>query len=127
MRNLPSVLNGQKRARSTGSPFGAAWGRPAIRLRCGVAEPATFVSEVKLQTGPPCLTVNGVDWYLQGEDPPSFAETSSSQTLTVTTVFRKPAIELVIPERYGTQGPSTAMALLTDVIKRYTTLSERCL
>ena len=117
---LPKTLNGQSRLTSTRSPFGAIWGDPAIVLRCGVPEPAAFTSNAYAS----CLTVNGIDWYLSGD---SGNGASSDGPITVTTVYRDPAIEVTVPASYGTQGPSTAMALLTQVIRAHTTASKRCL
>lgn len=123
MRGLPAELNHQKRRTSTGSAFGAAWGNPAIVLRCGVPEPAGAVWSPNNASS--CLTVNGVDWFLQGE-PPAQDATASSGTLTVTTMYRSIAVEVTVPNSYGTQGPSTAMALLTSAIKRNTEVLHRC-
>lgn len=124
MAQLPRTLVQQPRITSTGSPFGAIWGDPAIVLRCGVPEPAVFVHGIKDKLGPPCQTVNGIDWYLDDHVPD---DASSSQRITVTTVFRSPAIEVSVPAHYGTQGPGTAMALLTGVIRAHTTVSNHCL
>lgn len=119
MKALPATLDGQRRVTSTGSRFGAAWGRPAIIVRCGVPEPRSFVP---LQ-GSPCQTVNGIDWYLTSDVP---ADASSDQPIVMVTVYRKPAIEVSVPASYGTQGPGTAMALLTDVIRAHTAVSAHC-
>lgn len=119
MKALPQTLDGQPRVASTGSRFGAAWGHPAIIVRCGVAEPRGFVP---LQ-GSPCQTVNGIDWYLSSDVP---ADATSDQPIVVVTVYRKPAIEVAVPASYGTQGPGTAMALLTDVIRAHTSVSAHC-
>ena len=119
MSALPTTMNRQSRVRSTGSAFGAAWGDPAIVLRCGVPEPSAFTQNNYAS----CLTVNGIDWYLAGDSGDGAA---SDQPITVTTVYRNPAVEVTVPASYGTQGPSTAMALLTSVIRAHTTVSKRC-
>lgn len=124
MAALPATLNGQPRVHATGYEFGAAWGKPAIVLRCGVPEPTAFVQAIKKQEGPPCQTVNGIDWYLSGTVPD---DASSNQRITVTTVYRTLAIEVSVPAHYGTQGPGTAMALLTDVIRAHTRATNHCL
>ena len=120
MASLPKTLNHRSRVTSTGSPFGAAWGDPAIVLRCGVPEPTGFTTNSYAN----CLTVNGIDWYLAGD---SGDGASTDHPITVTTVYRSPAIEVTVPAGYGTQGPSTAMALLTSVIQTNTKASKRCL
>lgn len=124
MASLPQTLNHQERVRSTGSAFGAAWGRPAIVLRCGVPIPTGFTNE-KTAAGnmASCLTVNGIDWFLDG-DPANGA--SANQTIKVTTLYRSPAVEVTVPGTYGTQGPGTAMALLTAVIRAHTNVSKHC-
>lgn len=119
MASLPKTLNRQARVTSTGSAFGAAWGNPAIVLRCGVLEPSDFTSNNYAS----CLTVNGIDWYLAGD---SGNGADPSQPITVTTVYRTPALDVTVPASYGTQGPSTAMALLTRVIQEHTRASKRC-
>lgn len=119
MKALPPTLDGQPRVTSTGSRFAAAWGNPAIIVRCGVPEPRSFVPV----QGSPCQTVNGIDWYLNSDVPTA---STSDQAIVVVTVYRKPAIEVSVPASYGTQGPSTAMALLTDVVRAHTTVSAHC-
>ncbi|MGN6722581.1 MAG: DUF3515 domain-containing protein [Marmoricola sp.] len=124
MAALPKTLNHQARVKSTGSAFGAAWGNPAIVLRCGVPVPAGFAAEnTPAGNMASCLTVNGIDWFLNGD---SSNGADPSRPITVTTVYRSPALELTVPASYGTQGPSTAMALLTSVIRDHTKASKRC-
>lgn len=120
MRDLPTALVSQWQRKTTGSKFAAAWGSPAIVLRCGIPEPRSFNKYSS------CLTANGVDWYLEGDIPP-MSETPPPGELTVTTVYRKPVIQVVVPNHYGTQGPSTAMAQLASLITAHTTASKRCL
>lgn len=120
MRDLPTTLNSQQRRRVTGAAFAAAWGEPAIVVRCGVAEPKSFNKYAN------CQTVNGIDWFLQGQVP-AMSDTPPPGELTVTTIYRKPAIQVVVPNNYGTQGPSTAMAQLTSVINAHTVASKHCL
>ena len=119
LRSLPTQINHQKQRKTTGSAFGAAWGNPAIVLRCGVAEPTQFDPYAS------CLTVNGVDWFLEGQVP-SMDGTSTPGALTITTVYRKPAISVVIPNSNGTQGPGLAMLALAQTVKAHTTVSQHC-
>lgn len=54
---LPDRLDGQeRRATAPESDLTAAWGEPAITLRCGVARPAELTPTSDL------VTVDGVDW-----------------------------------------------------------------
>lgn len=116
---LPQTLNQNSPLTSQKAPFGAVWGNPGIVLRCGVVEPTGFTSNSYAS----CLTVNGVDWYLTGD---SGNGADPNQPITVTTVYRSPAIEVTVPANYGTQGPSTAMALLAPVIQAHTKVQKRC-
>ncbi len=55
---LPVSIEGALlRSTNPGSPGTKAWGDPAIVMRCGVAEPATYSATSQL------LVVNGVNWY----------------------------------------------------------------
>ena len=63
--DLPDRLDGQARRTTVpSSGLTAAWGDPAIILRCGVDVPAAYGPTAELST------VNGVDWsaYLQTSD-----------------------------------------------------------
>jgi hypothetical protein len=55
---LPAQL-GDRPARQVraSSPYVAAWGEPAVVLRCGVARPPSFLSTVEVQD------INGVTWF----------------------------------------------------------------
>ena len=41
------------------SPYVAAWGEPAVTLRCGVARPPSFVATADVQQ------INGVSWFAE--------------------------------------------------------------
>ena len=63
--DLPGRLDGRdRRDTSPGSDRTAAWGHPAVTLRCGVSRPdgLTATSEV--------IAVDGVEWYLTEPSPP---------------------------------------------------------
>ena len=58
---MQDAVGDQPRAEVTGNPLGAAWGDPAIVLRCGV--PVTG------PTSAPCLEAGGLDWtFTETED-----------------------------------------------------------
>ncbi|MCQ0019844.1 DUF3515 domain-containing protein [Actinomadura madurae] len=62
---LPEKVHGEKRRdTSPGSPLTAAWGSPAIALRCGVPRPATLEPTSEL------VTINGIDWFGMPADRP---------------------------------------------------------
>jgi hypothetical protein len=54
-----SVEGALLRRTNPDTPGTAAWGDPAIVLRCGVSEPATYSPTSQL------LVINGVTWYPQ--------------------------------------------------------------
>ncbi|HEV7657769.1 MAG TPA: DUF3515 domain-containing protein [Mycobacteriales bacterium] len=63
------------------SPYVAAWGDPAITLRCGVARPPSFIATADVQQ------INGVSW---------FAERRGSTTAWVV-VDRPVYVEVLVP------------------------------
>ncbi|MGQ0624453.1 MAG: DUF3515 domain-containing protein, partial [Sporichthyaceae bacterium] len=57
---LPPRIDGEsRRVVEPPSPYTAAWGEPAVVLRCGVARPGGLTATSMLNT------VNGVDWFLE--------------------------------------------------------------
>ncbi len=85
---LPTTLADSPRRDTTGGPGTAAWGDPAILLRCGV-EPVAASTQ-------PCVGVPGsdgeVDWVVLAND-----GTGS----IVRTFGRDPAVEVEVPASYG--------------------------
>ena len=45
------------------SPYVAAWGEPAVTLRCGIARPPSFVATADVQQ------INGVSWFAERRGP----------------------------------------------------------
>ncbi|MDL4771677.1 DUF3515 domain-containing protein [Actinomadura xylanilytica] len=86
---LPEKVHGQSRRDTTpGSPLTAAWGSPAIALRCGVPRPAALLPTSQLST------INGVDWFGQPADRP----------VTWTAVARQSYVEVTVPAKYSPPG-----------------------
>jgi hypothetical protein len=85
MAALPSELLEQS-ARETepDSDVTAAWGEPAITVRCGVADPAALSPTSKL------LTVNGVDWFPE----------ELTEGYLFTTQERQVNVEVTVPDDY---------------------------
>ena len=103
---LPSELAGEERRDvDPDDALGAAWGDPAIELRCGVGTPEglTRFSE--------CQEVNGVGWYVPEEQ-----VADSSADLTLTTIGFEPAVELRIPATY--RPPNDTLVELSGPIKK---------
>ncbi|MFI6520267.1 DUF3515 domain-containing protein [Spirillospora sp. NPDC050679] len=86
---LPEKVHGQERRdTSPDSPLTAAWGSPAIALRCGVPRPPTLRPASQLQT------INGVDWFGYPSDNP----------VTWTAVSRQAYVEVTVPAKYQPAG-----------------------
>ena len=92
---------------------GAAWGDPAIVLRCGVPEPKGFT---KYST---CQIVDGVAWFI-----PDVQITGAPVDITMTTVGRSANVEVRLPKEYF--PPAQAMVDLAPAIKRTTTNEKPC-
>jgi hypothetical protein len=105
---LPESVGDQKRRKVDGA-FVAAYGDPAIVLRCGVPDPAglTPVS--------PCVTVNGVDWFADEND----------DRLLATTIGRQPNIEMLVPA--GQLPPDAEYVDVARAIKQTTKRLQPCL
>jgi hypothetical protein len=108
MPNLPdTVLDGKRRKVSPGR-FIAAWGSPAISLRCGVDKPAG------LTAASACFEVNGVGWY---------AEQAAAGYL-FTTIGRIAYVEVGVPSRYAPEA--NALVDLAVVVSAHDPLLEPC-
>ena len=84
MADLPEQVLDQGRRTVEPGRYSAAWGKPAITLRCGVAAPPgrTPISE--------CLEVNGVGWF--GEE--------ATGGMIFTTIGRPAFVEVSVPSAY---------------------------
>ena len=91
----------------------AAWGDPAIELRCGVPEPAGFDA---LST---CQITNDVAWFIPEEQ-----VTGQPVDVAMTTIGRSPGVEVSIPADYF--PPAATMVDLADAVKAHTDRVARC-
>jgi len=102
LRALPEELSGAEQ-RSTNSQATAAWGDPAITLRCGVTPPGPTTDR--------CISVTGADgastdWVMAP------LESTEDDTWQFTTYGRVPAIEVTVPVAYaGDDATSTLVDL----------------
>jgi hypothetical protein len=83
--DLPQTI-GDKLAKRTvepSSPYLAAWGTPAVVLRCGVGIPATY------RPGDDLTVVNNVGWF----------EDDRQNDVVYTTITRAPRIALAVPRK----------------------------
>lgn len=106
-RQLPERVLGKGRV-PVDAAGAAAWGDPAIVLRCGLPMPGP--------TSDPCLTVNDVDWLYAGDD---------EDDARFITYGRDPAVEVVVPQSYGRQNAAAALPGLATALKTVPA-SKRC-
>jgi hypothetical protein len=110
---LPDQVSDQKRRGTSGNPLGAAWGDPPIVLRCGVGTPQGYDKFAA------CQTVDDLDWFV----PTSMIEDQDADVV-MTTIGRKPAVEVVIPSSY--RPPDAVMVDVGRAIKEHTQVTGRC-
>lgn len=106
---LPDTVDG-KGSRTTDpvSDFTAAWGDPAIVLRCGLALPKVLTPGDKhYNPTADAVGVEDVDWLFE-EQPDGFV---------FTTVDRKATIEVRVPNKYRFHETSTLVDLAKAVKK----------
>lgn len=83
---LPATVSGQdSQDTDPESSLSAAWGEPAIVLRCGVPRPAALEPSSQL------ATVNGVDWFVE--------ELTGGYLFT--TYGRQAYVEVSVPNDYA--------------------------
>lgn len=110
---LPDRVSDQARRETSGNPLGAAWGDPAIVLRCGVGTPEGYDKFAG------CQTVNDLDWFVPTED-----IEDQGADVTMTTIGREPAVEVVVPAAY--RPPDAVMVDLAAAVKAHTRVLRRC-
>ena len=110
---LPDHVSDQGRRDTKGSPLGAAWGDPAIVVRCGVGRPDGYDRFAG------CQTVNGVDWFV-----PERMVTDQGLDVVLTTIGRTPAVELTVPAEL--RPPAAALVDVATAVKAHTRVVRRC-
>ncbi len=112
---LPGRVAGQpQREVDSGDGFGAAWGDPAIELRCGVPRPKGLTRTAA------CQVANGVGWFVPEEQ-----QTGRPEDITMTTVGRAQYVEVRVPEEYF--PPPATMVDLGPAVKRTIRSVRPCL
>jgi len=112
---LPSsVSEQQRRDVEPEEGYGAAWGDPAIVLRCGVGRPAGF------DDFSTCQVTDGVGWFI-----PERQITGQAVDVLMTTVDREPAVEVRIPADYF--PPAATMVDLAPAITASSEQEDPCL
>jgi hypothetical protein len=95
---LPKRVDDQRRRRvDAGGGYAAAWGDPAIELRCGVRRPKGLT---KFAT---CQVTNRVGWFI-----PASEITGQRHEIVMTTVGRAQYVEVRIPEQLFPPAPTMA-------------------
>jgi Protein of unknown function (DUF3515) len=85
LENLPeAVQDGKRRTTSPESDLTAAWGDPAVVMRCGVARPAAYEPTAEL------VEVNGVQWFPE----------ELERGYRFTTFGRSAFVEVTVPDDY---------------------------
>lgn len=85
----PLLLGGERRVVAVQSAGVAAWGDPAIIVRCGASSPVAGPDEPLN-----CLDVNGVDWIaVPFDDGTAFVSYG-----------RVPALEVLVPREYAPES-----------------------
>ena len=91
----------------------AAWGDPAIVLRCGVEMPAAF------DDFSTCHETNGIGWFIPDEQ-----MTGSPTEITMTTIGRDVNVEVALPVEHF--PPANTMVDLSEAIDRATEEIDPC-
>jgi hypothetical protein len=101
-----TLLKADRRSTHPSSPALAAWGDPAIILRCGVEAPGP--------TPDHCETVDGIDWVVQ----------DLSDGKDFTTYGRSPAVQVLVPKHYAPE--EFALTALTSAVATIPQSEHRC-
>lgn len=98
---LPTSVHGLKRRdTSPKSPLVAAWGDPAIALRCGVPRPSADLAQLRTRL----VHLDDTDWL----------PTSDTRPITFIAVGRQVYVEVTVPAEYQQNNP--AGDVLLDLI-----------
>jgi Protein of unknown function (DUF3515) len=89
LARLPETVADQSRGPDPAAGA-AAWGDPAIVLRCGLPPTTPTTAE--------CVSVNGFDWVFEQSD----------QAFVFVSYGRNPAVEVTVPASYGRDLASAA-------------------
>jgi hypothetical protein len=111
---LPETVSDQpRRAVEPEDAYAAAWGEPAIVLRCGVPMPANF------DRAATCQEANGVGWFVPQEQ-----IDDQQADVVMTTIGRAQNVEVVVPGSY--RPPAATMVDLAEAVKQTIDELEPC-
>lgn len=108
LADLPARVLDQDRRQVAPGELSAAWGSPAITLRCGVDQPAAFTASS------PCFEVNGVGWFTE--------EVSGGYLFT--TIGRPAFVEMAVPRAYAPEAGALVDVAVT--VSRHDPLRSPC-
>ena len=113
---LPATLAEQERddVEPSDAPA-AAYGDPAIVVRCGVPQPKGFDLTAS------CEQANGVGYFIPDEQ-----YDDQGLDLTITAAGYRPRVEITVPADYRPNAGPAAMSVLAPLIKEHLTLVDDC-
>lgn len=109
MAGLPKTVLDLKRRKVEPGVLTAAWGDPAISLRCGVSTPAAMTQTSQ------CFEVNGVGWLME----------PANGGRIFTTIGRPALIEVAVPDDFAPEA--NALVDLAAVITASNPVEQPCL
>jgi hypothetical protein len=113
---LPDRLFGElRRPVDPDDALGAAWGDPAVELRCGVGVPTGY------DEFSPCIEVRRVGWFV----PQAQLEDLGGEAVA-TVLTHAPRVELTVPADYRTIGVDQALADLAPVVRNHLEPGKPC-
>jgi len=108
MAAAPALMLDKARV-SLSTAGAAAWGSPAVLVRCGLDEPAPSRRT--------CLEVNGVDWVID----------ETADPMTAITYGRSPAVEVWVPASYGVSALPSALVDAAPIAQALPTTARACI
>ena len=108
MGSLPAEVLDQGRRTVEPGVLSAAWGKPAIVLRCGVPAPPGLARDSE------CLEVNGVGWFAE----------EAQGGMIFTTIGRPAYVEVSVPTSYAPE--SGALADLSAAVAAHDPVTTPC-
>lgn len=114
--DLPATLGGEQKVEiEPADAPAAAYGDPAIVVRCGVPAPEGFDLTAA------CETADGVGYFIPDEQ-----YEDQDLDLTITAAGYRPRVEVTVPARFRPAGGAAAMSVLAPLVKKHLTLVEAC-
>jgi uncharacterized protein DUF3515 len=119
LTDVPDTVDGQQRRDvSPADALAAAWGDPAIVLRCGVTRPQ------ELKPTSECFRVDGVDWLAVSNGHEVAPARPVTGTLVFTTIGRSAYVEVTVPHHY--QPAADVLVDLARPVQDATRVRSRC-